>query len=100
MSNSVVHIPGLGEVPTMLFGADVTHPAPGSGMASIASVVGSTDLAGGRYAARMGVQASKQEIISAMDVMCASLLREFLAKTGKKPEVRFALARRAPQRCA
>jgi len=81
-----VRIAGLSEVPTILFGADVTHPAPGSDAASVAAVVGSVDAQGGRYQARLSVQPGKQEVISNLDGMCADLLRAFNRSTGKKPE--------------
>jgi len=70
----------------MLFGADVTHPAPGSEAASIAAVVGSVDLAGGRYAARLSVQPATQETIGGLDTLSADLLRQFAAATRFKPD--------------
>ena len=55
-------------------------------MQSISAVVGSLDAIGGRYACTMGLQPSKQETISNLDGMCASLLRQFYRAVQKKPE--------------
>ena len=81
-----VRIAGVSEVPTLLIGADVTHPSPGSDAASVAAVVGSVDLHGGRYEARLSVQPAKEESILDLGGMCAELLRVFNRCTGKKPE--------------
>jgi eukaryotic translation initiation factor 2C len=78
-------IAGISEVPTMLFGADVTHPAPGSGAASIAAVVGSLDAGASRYATRLSVQPGGQEVISALGAMTSELLRAFESATRHRP---------------
>ena len=49
--------------PTIVFGADVNHPAPGSFFPSIAGVVACTDLEGVNYAALSDVQPSRQEMV-------------------------------------
>lgn len=64
--------------PYMIFGADVTHAAPGSNTPSLAAVVGSLDAAAGRYAARVARQAPTpgrqvEEIIHGMkDIVSAA----------------------------
>jgi eukaryotic translation initiation factor 2C len=85
-AGAVPRIAGISEVPTMLFGADVTHPAPGSGACSVAALVGSLDGGASRYAARLTVQPGGQETISALESMARELLREFERATRHKPE--------------
>ena len=80
-----VAIPGLTEEPTMLFGADVSHPSPGSGVPSVVAVVGSLDRNGARYATRLATQPATQEHISALQSMSAELLRDFNAATQQRP---------------
>ena len=54
-----------------LLGADVIHPAPGSGdRPSFTSLVGSIDTSAVRYVSTMEVQTSRKEIIEAMESMC------------------------------
>lgn len=79
--------------PFMLFGADVTHPGPGSAAPSLAAVVGSLDATATRYAARLSVQPTKpagkqqvQEIILDFKNMAKDLLLEFYRSTRKRPE--------------
>lgn len=80
-------IPGVSEVPTMLFGADVSHPAPGSGSPSFVAVVGSLDANAARYATRLATQPGTQEHITALQSMSMELLGEFCANTrGQKPQ--------------
>ena len=60
-------------------GADVMHPAPGSGdRPSYTSLVGSIDTSGVRYVSTMEVQTSRKEIIEAMESMCTVRLQAFL----------------------
>ena len=80
-----VAIPGLSEAPTMLFGADVSHPSPGSASPSVEAVVGSLDATAARYATRLATQPATQEHISALQSMSAELLREFEAVTRHRP---------------
>ncbi|KAF2658674.1 stem cell self-renewal protein Piwi, partial [Lophiostoma macrostomum CBS 122681] len=69
------------EVPTMILGADVTHPGVGSkwGCPSIACVVGSVDQQFMNYPGSMRLQAGKQEYIEDM----RSMVRERLEAWGK-----------------
>ena len=76
----------LMEVPTMVFGADVTHPSPGSDSQSVAAVVGSTDATCTRYEAQLSAQSGRQEIIEQLNEMTQKLLLAFYRKTTKKPE--------------
>lgn len=79
--------------PFMIFGADVTHPGPGSAAPSLAALVGSMDATATRYAARVSAQPTKpagrqqiQEIIVDFKNMAKELLLEFYRSTRKRPE--------------
>ncbi|KAK1215823.1 hypothetical protein PQX77_021549 [Marasmius sp. AFHP31] len=61
----------------MVIGADVSHPAPGSMMPSIASLVSSLDNKACRYVASVKVQHSRTEIIQDLDEMLNSALKEY-----------------------
>ncbi|KAJ3022179.1 eukaryotic translation initiation factor 2C, 2 [Thoreauomyces humboldtii] len=69
----------LGEpMSTMLFGADVTHPPPGTVEGrSIAAVVASMDARFCEYRASIRIQGSRQEIITDLCVMACELLDLF-----------------------
>lgn len=56
---------------TILLGADVTHPGPGSvpHCSSIAAVVGSTDMWWSRYPGSVRLQGSRQEMIDDLEGM-------------------------------
>ncbi|KAI0053586.1 argonaute-like protein [Auriscalpium vulgare] len=61
--------------PTIVMGADVIHPAPGSeGRPSFTSLVGSVDGDIAKYVAKMEVQTSRQEIIDALESMAYYIL--------------------------
>jgi len=73
--------------PTMVMGADVMHPAPGSDdRPSYTSLVGSIDTSGVRYVSTMEVQTSRNEIIEAMESMCTYVLKQYKGATGKYPK--------------
>ncbi|KAG6857512.1 hypothetical protein H0H87_002137 [Tephrocybe sp. NHM501043] len=57
------HMAFLKQVPTLIIGADVSHPAPGSHLPSISGFVSSTDSRLCRYVASTKVQASRTEMI-------------------------------------
>ncbi|KAF9981230.1 hypothetical protein BGZ65_004181 [Modicella reniformis] len=79
--------PFLAEKPTILFGADVSHPAPGDrNRPSIASLVGSMDSKAARYAATIRVQTAKTETIADLGGMVVELLKNFYQTCGEKPE--------------
>jgi len=80
------HMPFLSEKPTIIMGADVTHPPPGeSTRPSIASLVGSMDSQGARFASAVRVQGSRVEVISDLKGMTQELLRSFYLATSRKP---------------
>ncbi|KAI9448014.1 argonaute-like protein [Lactarius indigo] len=73
--------------PTIVMGADVIHPAPGSGdRPSFTSLVGSIDTSAVRYVSTMEVQTSRQEIIDAMESMSTYVLSQYKLNTGKYPK--------------
>ncbi|KAI0254712.1 argonaute-like protein [Lactifluus subvellereus] len=73
--------------PTIVMGADVIHPAPGSGdRPSFTSLVGSIDNSAVRYVSTMEVQTSRQEIIEAMESMCTYVLTQYKGAMGKYPK--------------
>lgn len=74
--------------PTMVLGADVTHPGPGEadGRPSIAAVVASYDIKLSRYGANVRVQPARQEIISDLKDMVREHLETFIAANKRRPE--------------
>jgi eukaryotic translation initiation factor 2C len=62
--------------PTIILGADVMHPAPGSDAPSFAAVVGSVDSRAVKYVPRMSVQTSRQEIIADLHQMATSIITD------------------------
>ncbi|KAJ1913715.1 hypothetical protein IWQ60_009100 [Tieghemiomyces parasiticus] len=80
-------IPFLSSEPTMVVGADVTHPEPGAhGQNSIAALVGTIDSSYARYTSRVDHQASHTEIIANMEIMFGELLDSFRANTNRLPK--------------
>lgn len=90
----------VSDIPTIIFGADVTHPHPGEDTSpSIAAVVASQDWPEvTKYVGQVSAQAHRQEMIEDLykevkdpkghDVirsMIRDLLRSFYAATGQKP---------------
>lgn len=66
------------ERPTIVFGADVTHPGIGEAdKPSVAAVVASMDIKMSRYAAAVRVQGSRKEIIEDLKGMSKSLIEQF-----------------------
>lgn len=79
-------MPFLSEMPTIVMGGDVTHPPPGDvRRPSIASLVGSMDSNGSRFASTVRVQGSRVENIVDLGTMTKEILRCFYQATGKKP---------------
>ncbi|KAF8266859.1 argonaute-like protein [Lactarius quietus] len=73
--------------PTIVMGADVIHPAPGSGnRPSFTSLVGSIDSNAVRYVSTIEVQTSRQEIIDGMEGMSTYVLNQYKMSTGKFPK--------------
>ena len=83
---SLPSLPCVSEVPTIVFGADVSHPGKGSDARSVAAVVGSIDARAARYATRISHQPSGVEMIAMLGASVDSLLRQFHAHTRQKPE--------------
>ncbi|CAJ0627017.1 5591_t:CDS:10 [Entrophospora sp. SA101] len=80
-------IPFISQRPTILMGADVTHPPPGTtGRSSIAALCASMDAKASRYAASIRVQQGRQEMISDLANMVKELLKTFYQTCGKKPD--------------
>ncbi|KAG0302521.1 hypothetical protein BGZ98_007426 [Dissophora globulifera] len=80
-------LPILAAKPTILFGADVSHPPPGDDVRpSIASLVGSMDAHASRYAASVRVQAARTETVADLSDMAKELLKAFYQTCGRKPE--------------
>lgn len=76
-----------GENATMVVGADVTHPGPGSvpHCPSIAAVVASDDTSAVNYPGSLRLQRSKQEMIAELDTMVLERLKVWFEKNRKAP---------------
>ncbi|KAF5387029.1 hypothetical protein D9615_002113 [Tricholomella constricta] len=76
--------------PTIVLGADVIHPAPGTeGRPSFTSVVGNVDSDNAKYIATTSVQTSRQEMIDDLQSMCKKILSMYIgyrASVEKKPK--------------
>ncbi|CAB4425198.1 unnamed protein product [Rhizophagus irregularis] len=80
-------IPFITQRPTIIMGADVTHPAPGEqNTPSIAAVTASMDAKAFRYAASVRVQIGRQEVISDLAEIVKELLKTFYQTCERKPE--------------
>ena len=70
------------EQPTMIFGADVTHPPAGEkSQPSIAAVVGSMDRYA-RYSGAIRMQGHRVEIIADLELLALAMLKQFYRSTG------------------
>ncbi|CAB4422806.1 unnamed protein product [Rhizophagus irregularis] len=77
----------ISDRPTILMGADVTHPSPGDrDRPSIAALCASMDAKASRYAASIRVQTGRTEIIADLANMVKELLKTFYQTCGRKPE--------------
>ncbi|CAI5510149.1 unnamed protein product [Closterium sp. Naga37s-1] len=100
-SESIGRLPMVAERPTIVFGADVTHPSPGDDSSpSIAAVVASRDWpCANRYGCLLRTQAHRQEIIEGLHEerrgadgsmqaggLVRDLLMEFYQTAKRKPE--------------
>ncbi|KAG9292083.1 hypothetical protein G9A89_017983 [Geosiphon pyriformis] len=80
-------IPFIASRPTILFGADVTHPPQGTTeRPSFASLVGSIDAKASRYSSTIRSQMGRTEIIADLKDMVKELLKTFYKTSNKKPE--------------
>ncbi|VDB94227.1 unnamed protein product [Peniophora sp. CBMAI 1063] len=65
--------------PTLVLGADVVHPAPGSdGRPSFSAVVGNIDKDSAKYTSIMGVQEPRVEIIEDLQSMVTEILQRYM----------------------
>ncbi|KAJ1926989.1 hypothetical protein IWQ60_003327 [Tieghemiomyces parasiticus] len=79
-------VPFLTSNPTMVVGADVTHPEPGSvGQNSIAAIVATLDASYARFTSRVDHQTPGTEMIANMEAMFFSLLRTFETSSKRLP---------------
>jgi len=80
--------PFLVEKTTIIFGADVSHPGPGSppDVPSIAAVVASVDEYAVQYGPSIRFQKGRVEIIQDLSDMVIERLEDFYKKNKKKPE--------------
>lgn len=77
----------IAQRPTMVLGADVTHPGIGeSDRPSIAAVVASYDIKMSRYGAAVRLQNTRQEIISDLGGMLKEHLQNFVSANRRRPE--------------
>ncbi|KAL0086448.1 hypothetical protein J3Q64DRAFT_1740019 [Phycomyces blakesleeanus] len=80
-------IPFIAQRPTIVFGADVSHPAPGDfSRPSIAALVASMDVNAVRYASSIRIQANRTEVIADLGNMVKDMLKVFYHTCGQKPE--------------
>ncbi|KAI7907008.1 Piwi domain-containing protein [Cokeromyces recurvatus] len=81
------YIPFIAQRPTIIIGADVTHPAPGDmNRPSIAALSASMDARASRYSSSIRVQANRTEIIADLANMIKEVLKNFYQSCGQKPE--------------
>ncbi|KAJ6500471.1 Piwi domain-containing protein [Mycena sanguinolenta] len=74
----------LGSKPTMVLGADVSHPSPQSTLPSVAGVVSSWDPRACQYGASVRLQRSRLEIIEDLEAMVLDALELFWRRNGCK----------------
>jgi eukaryotic translation initiation factor 2C len=81
---------GIMSEPTLILGADVTHPSPGSNGPSIAALVGSMNKSASKYQCEIQVQTHRQEMIGSkndpyLEEMTTKILKGFFKETAQKP---------------
>ncbi|KAL0565700.1 hypothetical protein V5O48_016319, partial [Marasmius crinis-equi] len=64
--------------PTIIMGADVMHPAPGSTAPSYTAVVGNVDSDAAKYVSESRVQTSRVEIIEELGPMVKNILSKYM----------------------
>jgi len=79
-------IPFISSSPTIIFGADVTHPGRNENIPSIASVVASVNADVNKYECAIRAQDSRNENIVNLKEMVMELLKSFRAKTNSIPK--------------
>lgn len=88
-TNSILDQVSLGVMATkrtMVFGADLTHAAPGSNTPSIAALVGSLDKTVAKYGTSVRVQHSRIEVIGDLNAMVHELLIQYIKVNETRPE--------------
>ncbi|KAJ7470308.1 Piwi domain-containing protein [Mycena latifolia] len=87
--NFIPRSPAMDELrakPTMVLGADVSHPSPGSTLPSVAALVASHDPYACKYTASIRLQSSRVEMIQDLKDMVASALTTFVKHNGFAPQ--------------
>ncbi|CAG8461331.1 16740_t:CDS:10, partial [Acaulospora morrowiae] len=80
-------IPFISDRPTILLGADISHPAAGDpSRPSVSAVCASLDARASRYSATIRIQTGRTEIIADLASMVKDLLKNFYQTCGRKPE--------------
>lgn len=81
------NIPFVTQKPTIVIGADVTHPPPGDmNKPSIAALAASMDARASRYSSCIRVQSNRAEIVADLANMMKEVLKSFYQSCGQKPE--------------
>jgi hypothetical protein len=76
----------ISAAPTIVFGADVTHPGIGDRLSrSVAAVVASMDPHCTKFSSSISAQASRQEVIVDLQTIVMNQLRNFFSATKHKP---------------
>lgn len=87
--NAAIHPSELGDLkssPTLIIGADLSHPGPGADDApSITACIGSIDFSACRFASSVRVQKGREALILDLQGMVVELLKMFFRGTGAKP---------------
>ncbi|KAF9155082.1 eukaryotic translation initiation factor 2C, 2, partial [Actinomortierella ambigua] len=79
-------IPFISQMPTMIIGADVTHPAPGDAtQPSVVAVVASVNKEATRYVGRVKAQAGRTEVIDGFKYLIYNLIKTFKEQVGHHP---------------
>ncbi|KAI9140301.1 Piwi domain-containing protein [Paraphysoderma sedebokerense] len=77
----------ISEKPTIIFGADVSHPSPSEkGKPSISALVASMNREASLYSPAIRVQSSRSEIIEDLADMAIELLKKFYRTTRVQPQ--------------
>lgn len=79
-------IPFVTDAPTMVIGADVTHPSAGEARPSVVAVVGSMDEHAYRYAGRLQIQDSRCEVIERLKFLVYELIAAFVMRNRARPQ--------------
>lgn len=73
--------------PTIVFGADINHPAKGEDhVPSFCALTGSMDAKASRYTSACRAQINRQEIIADLGAMVVEILKKFYRTCGQKPQ--------------